>query len=77
MQGGVGGDLFKEDSSKSEMQGLQDGKQEADKCSNQRVLETIIFFKDTIELELPVYFGFCKTAKNFRGQHRESFPVIG
>lgn len=29
----VGGNLFKEDSSKSEMQGLQDGKQEANRCS--------------------------------------------
>lgn len=47
----VCGDLFKEDSSKREMQGLQDGKQEAKKCSNQSVLKAITFL---IELKRPV-----------------------
>lgn len=50
----VSGDLFKEDSSKREMQGLQDGKQGAEKCSNQSVSEAVIFLKDSIELKRPV-----------------------
>lgn len=50
----VHGDLFKEDSGKREMQGLQDGKQGAEKCSNQSVSEAVIFLKDSIELKRPV-----------------------